>query len=561
MKLIVHHALKDLRAQRWLVAGWAAALLASCVIEGLKLDVWFTEPSAPRSGPGSRVSILVVLAMTRTVLGWLLAIRIVHADPLDGADAFWLTRPMSPRMLLAAKAGLIGVLLGVIPGVCALVVFAANGVPLHALPASVAAWIAADFLLLSPLILLATLTRDLARIVLAVLVGLVLWNVLQVAATVLQVAVTLDEQLEPGFMALACLSFISAAVLITLSLVRWQFLSRRTARTAIAAAIVVLVFGATGVLLSAWFRPALTYHEPSVDHPWSGASRVSLDIPAETIRTMSYQGAYIPGTAVRAYRNSVFGELTAGGVGPGLILDVDSSRSTFRATGTGEAFTEDGAWWGASRVGIDKGREEVERAAGARIINVRTWWPGSVLMLSVPGGVYDQHQGTSGSYELELVLQAYRVSASAVIPLRAGASGSVRSVGMTVLSVRPGPKIWAVDVRESLPRTFVPGQIGRTLHLLRNRKRGEALILAWDTYPMSRVPAGGLANAFMIVNRTSLEAGLKISDDRTIDRSWFGDAELVLIEMALEGGAFARRVTISNLTLPELYVKGERSRD
>ncbi len=52
MNLILHQAMTDLRAQRWLVAAWAAMLAAICAIEALKLE-------------GSLVSLLFALSLGR----------------------------------------------------------------------------------------------------------------------------------------------------------------------------------------------------------------------------------------------------------------------------------------------------------------------------------------------------------------------------------------------------------------------------------------------------------------------------------------------------------------
>lgn len=549
MRLILHQAMKDVRAQRWLVAAWAAALLAICAIEGLKLDVFFTTPDAAGRGR-TLVYMLVALGATRAVLGWLLAVRIVHADPLDGTSAFWLTRPLSPRMLLAAKLGLIGTLLVLVPGAGALVVFVLNGVPASAIPAAVAGWIVSDMLILMVMTLLATMTRDLARIVLALMTGLAAWFALQVVTPLLQLASMFEELQNTGAMSAAWFLLATTLVAACLLLIGRQYLTRRTVQTATAAAVVALVLITTGSLLTAWLRPDGRTRVPAMDHPWSGASGVSLEIPVESFSTSSW--AHMIGPSTREYHDSLRASLDIDGAGEGRTIDVVSGHGAWRRSSTGETFTTKNIDWGFGLLDNRMSLQVVERTVGARLL-YRPAWRTYLRLLELPSDVYEQHQGVPGVYDADFVLQAYRVWIGAVIPLRSGAAGSVLSQTTTILAIRPGPKQWAVDIRESMPRALSPEHVVRTTHLLRNRKRGEALLL--PRYGLLQMSGGGLASSYLTVTRSTLTQSLK-GKPATLDPSWFDDAELVLIGFVREGGAFAKHVTIPCFTLPAIDRKG-----
>ncbi len=217
----------DIRAQRWLVAAWAAMLGAACTIEALKIEASLAYP-------------LLALSLGRVVLGWVLAIRIVHADPLDSTSAFWLTRPLSPRMLLAAKAGLISALLLVVPAIAALVVFIMNGIAIATLPGILGQWLLIEALPLLPIVLIATLTRDVARLVLTLIVGLVSWWVLRLSSwtwSVLPVEVRASVSGWEAGVVFAWLVVAAGVVALCSALIARHYLARRTAGVAFAALV------------------------------------------------------------------------------------------------------------------------------------------------------------------------------------------------------------------------------------------------------------------------------------------------------------------------------------
>ena len=105
MKLIWHVIRKDLRAERWGLALWAALYLAQ-----VALGVWlvaFRERTNGREpnqfpemvGPQLYVAALVALQL---LLTYFLTIRFIRSDAWLG-NAFWRTRPISAWMMYGAK--------------------------------------------------------------------------------------------------------------------------------------------------------------------------------------------------------------------------------------------------------------------------------------------------------------------------------------------------------------------------------------------------------------------------------------------------------------------------
>ena len=123
-RLLAHLLAADLRRHRVLVAFWLLV-------------------AASTANPGWRAA---ALAIDPALRGWLHCSEacygwrncccgsscvgaVVQTHPLVGSDAFWTTRPIPPRSLLASKLALLGVATVVAPAFARAVLMAAYGVP------------------------------------------------------------------------------------------------------------------------------------------------------------------------------------------------------------------------------------------------------------------------------------------------------------------------------------------------------------------------------------------------------------------------------------------------
>lgn len=331
MGLILHQALKDVRAERWLVAAWATVLAAIAAIEALKLDAFLAGPDAARSPAPPVAPLLVALTVARPILGWLLAVRIVHEDPVDGTSAFWLTRPLSPGMLLAAKLGLLSFLFLVVPGLVATVVFFANDVAPALVPGFVLQWLLLDVVLLLPFVLLATLTRDLARIVLAIIVGAVAWDILQTVASIsYDVNMRIRSPWVYRSVALTWTGFGLAFVAACAALVVWQYRTRRRAATAWAALIAMVGLTTVAALPSVALLPEIDRAQAQADNQWDGARGVTVAILPDTIRERPFRSPAV----------GVIGDLAVAGGEEGIFLDIVEGHGTLRLPNRATAIEE-----------------------------------------------------------------------------------------------------------------------------------------------------------------------------------------------------------------------------
>ena len=124
-ELVLHQATTDLRAVRWPLALWLVVLLADGLVLGLKLDRFIVD----RDSADRIYLVFGAVGNVEMAFGWLIAARIIHADPIETTTAFWLTRPLSAGMLLVSKLLLTGALFLILPNAVAAGVAAAMASP------------------------------------------------------------------------------------------------------------------------------------------------------------------------------------------------------------------------------------------------------------------------------------------------------------------------------------------------------------------------------------------------------------------------------------------------
>ena len=111
MNLTWHIVKKDLRALRWPLLLWVLVIVtklgigvAMLTADGTEGDLWFRQMDAfAKLMAGIEGVCFVFMA------------ALIHADPLVGTTAFWMTRPISGSRLLRAKLLSIGLVFWVLP--------------------------------------------------------------------------------------------------------------------------------------------------------------------------------------------------------------------------------------------------------------------------------------------------------------------------------------------------------------------------------------------------------------------------------------------------------------
>jgi hypothetical protein len=100
MRLIWHLVRADLRRHRWPIAAWLVTVSAATTLDGVVASL---SPEV-RQRFASSISVeAFLLIVTLLLFSVLLTVLVVQGDPPVGTDAFWMTRPIDPRILWAAK--------------------------------------------------------------------------------------------------------------------------------------------------------------------------------------------------------------------------------------------------------------------------------------------------------------------------------------------------------------------------------------------------------------------------------------------------------------------------
>src|ERR1017187_5940980 len=172
MKQILHIFVKDVRHQ-WLEI--LISLTATAVLAFTYHSVWRTGLRLYRSAdsflPFGLVNVLPELLVLIVPLSWWLLISpVVHEENLVGDRQFWITRPYEWKKLLAAKMLFLVVCLYIPLLVAQCVILARAGFsPFPSFPGLLYDSLLLTGVLVFPLVVLATVTRNFARMTLAIL--------------------------------------------------------------------------------------------------------------------------------------------------------------------------------------------------------------------------------------------------------------------------------------------------------------------------------------------------------------------------------------------------------
>jgi hypothetical protein len=100
--LVWHITKNDVRRLRWLIAAWGVLTLLQAVLRVIWPPMMLRVQLHPDLGAVIE-SVRTMLPLMRGLLFAELVVLLIHADSLVKTDAFWLTRPIAPRVLFLSK--------------------------------------------------------------------------------------------------------------------------------------------------------------------------------------------------------------------------------------------------------------------------------------------------------------------------------------------------------------------------------------------------------------------------------------------------------------------------
>ncbi len=587
MRHILHLFAFDLKALRiWLLA-FAGVIVA-------QVGLYAFVPYRPT---GSLDSILWGSGFIALRLGLtaFITAALVQRDALVGTTAFWRTRAIPRRPLLASKLATLVVALIVPPAfITAAVVFSAGLYPADALAAAgeIALQQAAMILAALPL---AVVTATLAHFLIGV------GDLVAVAGLGVVVAAGL-RQLWPDAKidAAGWQPSITFTILVcgAIAVVVFQYLSLRTKRSLIVLGV-TLVIAATSnwVLYRSSSQRAVTWDSArTVMNPdgrlalstsrLSDAGPPGRDVtvpPASAAGVMSESVALSfdpssletgqgwegpPNTRVPV--TSVFGRLNVAGTPDVLVLSPVEIESELKYEGG------DTVKWGPRKLGSREPREPrrptlddqpyraIKAAIGGVGFEIPAGWQGnrewSIDVVAVPKDIWTKHEKSDAALSAHLTLTASRYVVSASVPLRAGSSFTLPSRHVSIVSVNREERGPIVTVRDSTIG-YRTGHLGVAVNcLLRNPARRQAVVLRYrfdvlgKNTTLNIFSAGGAGAVAMLatetyVLRTFPEAG-PVTEFQP-DEEWLKGAELVVISKE-DLGRVTLPLRAENLRLPPL---------
>lgn len=176
MKLICHIIRKDIVRERWALLLWVLLLVGQAAI-GLRL---LGDPGYNKDWIEKGQIVNGILVFLQVLLGYMLVARLVHADALLGTEMFWATRPISRGRLLVAKALGAVLVFGLLPVVLLAPWWLWCGFTGRDLFWSGVDTFGWQLLMIAPAFLIASMTRELGRLLLwtiLLFVFLMIWAV------------------------------------------------------------------------------------------------------------------------------------------------------------------------------------------------------------------------------------------------------------------------------------------------------------------------------------------------------------------------------------------------
>jgi len=512
--LSVHLFLKDLRQTRLLTGVWFLLLLLELALSGIGL---FEGDPKLQTVFGM---ICEFLAYAQPALLILLIVSVIHAEPLVGTNAFWLTRPIGAGQLLWAKLLYVALLVTTSVG-ASIIVLAANGATLPELLLAVPEQILIKLALPTMIVaVLASFTSGFGTFAIALVaatlgVALVASGIGS-AKTFLEIAQPDISQslLDSTHVAWRLLMVAGCAGILV-----YQYQTRRTMRSAVA----------TVGLLLAVVMVQIFWNWDFMKRPFILDNQAGLT-PAEV--TVGIEAVTVVNSGVRKPKKQITSWLPITGAPPEYVLRIEEiDTKLFTASGEPVPTLSRGT---VTRGGYTLPATDAVTAVlgGATLFNQPTTStrPAGELF-AVSDATFAEHSGTPLRLDTRFRMSAFRYEITAAMPPQIGErydSGSCHLV-VTDLSWEPGGVALLLHEREVRLR-FAPlqerRQLSTAVFVLRNAKRGEAVLA--DRNQNEFTAATNLRFRLLRLSFTPKGEGKRSPD---IDEEWLAEAELLRLEL------------------------------
>ncbi len=527
MRRFVNQITKDARLLWWLAAAW---LLLVALFQVLMFRMAFVPSDLRLVDPVAR-ALAAARSLIQAVIVALfavLAVGVVQADPAIGTTAFWFTRPISVRLLLAAKFLFTGVLLVLVPIAADVVALLAAGLRPGDALATIPASLLVQLAWLLPVMALAAVTLNIAQFVFATLLEAILFVVS------LMVLRAYGSRLPFGPLpSRAPLNFPYVVLALALAVlgavvVVYAYRARALVR---AAAVMTISCAALPALVLLWPLGLAWPHPPRISSPTRvvmSAGSMSLN-PVGRGRWRLTAGVDFTGVPSRQV-------VSLAGVDAWIEYPSERLEMGNRSVGTPTA----GQWM----------RAMAEALQPARLVIAPARDGTSAFDADIPEQDYRRHAYQSGTFHADLRLWVDEVRVAAAVPVKATERyGAMGRTGQ-ILDAWRTPGGFGVSLREAViqPLLWTP-DAPPVLYAVRNSRLGLA---AFPNATSLRQPlvlrAPWPAPAHLVGQWTTYT----IPSPKGVSAGeWMQGAELVVLDSVQPGYVLAH-VTIDDITLSSL---------
>ena len=510
-----------------------------------------------------------LVGLAKVLFGFVLIPLVVQTHPLVGSDAFWMTRPIPPRTLLASKLILLAALIVVVPAACEVALMIAYKIPPQKMAAVAVQTTLWQTMYLSVVMVLAALTRNLARF--ALLFGGLLLALALTAVIMVTIAFArMDDAAAVGVLVSGGppppsygdptpeIVFLFVVVAAGLALLVVQYATRSSRRSALVG-IAGLI--AAWVLPSVWPWPLL---QPRLYVPDWAAAGSALKLSADPQSVAFDTGDPL---SVRKRAWSIGRALIRlEGIEPGWLPSV-------AVTGAALELNPDvhlSSPGFAHAVAVPIGEEDrsplrgvLQAALGVRRLATQdSREPERAVVLLIREADFKRYASETGLYRGRAAVELTREEVVATLPVQAGATFQDGPYRIVVDEVRIASQTLGIRARISDATTSFDRRPAPTYAFyLRNQQRSEAVggsvvYMQHNTLLMRLLP--GLAfgnssssNGFWATGQfIRFPPGYAPSDkDRLdIDEAWIAGAEIVIVR-ATTGGSVTRALEIPDFPL------------
>jgi hypothetical protein len=546
MTLVRHLLAKDFRRLRWLLLAWLAIVISRVVAATVRPELAFEGLAVQAAVENvSQLLMMIDLPVFVLLVSWL-----VHDEPLIGADAFWLTRPIPPMTLMTAKLTFATVLLIGAPALTqAVLVAVALRSPGHA---SRLIWtlLFSQVLWSAILIALATLTASLTRYLLTLVAGAAA-AAFAISALLTLLLMTAEERGYPGEMmpdmmpdmtTVIVVSWLTVAVAGMVIALQYRLRRRRIA----------ICVGAIGLIVSVVAAEAWPWRFGRPSEPDPGAwARDAVTVAA----VLDRGEPYVTDEASirrRSLKKQIAAPLRLAGVPPQYGIRSIGVRSALEIAGGPTLQSAEGSMVSVPRDPGDERASDYMAPVRAALLPSRlvgrldrpqfAQWP---IVLTVNADDYARYRRVPGRLTATIAafLQESRLVAS--IPLDEGRMVRIGSTQVELKRVVRRPDGCSILIREIRESTGRPGIPRSYQYFLRNTERGEAVLGVSEQILSRGVPfatsffvgwsvegAGG--SAFGFVDHIERYPA-PFSEAGPIDADWLASADVAVVETVYAG--------------------------